>query len=87
MKFIEYLLVLVNIIKKDRINGVKNRSIKKSRNKLVKISAKLKSRNLPKSKSENLSKYKNFIKFQNTSVIEKLNFPTPNTRKVFTTLR
>ena len=77
-------MVLVNIVKKDKINNSECKSIKKSRNKIVKISTKLKSWNLLKSKSRNLF---NFKKIQNTGVIEKPNFLISNTRVVFIKLR
>ena len=47
------MLVLVNIVKKERVNSNKYKSMKKSRNKVVKILAKSKSWNLPKFRSKN----------------------------------
>ena len=54
------MLVLVNWVKNDKIDGNKYKSIRKSENKIVKILAKSKSWNI--SKFENLSKFKNFVK-------------------------
>ena len=53
------MLALVDIIKKDRINSNKYKSIKKSENKIVQILAKSKSWNLLKFRSRNLAKSKN----------------------------
>ena len=43
IKYIKYLLILRDEVKKDKINGNKYKNIKKSRNKIVKILANLKS--------------------------------------------
>ena len=77
----------VDMIKKDRISNSKYRSIRKSRNKIVKNLTKLLSQNLPKPKSGNLIKFKNFIKVQSASTINKPNSLILNTRVVFTELR
>ena len=84
VKSIEYVLISVDIINEDEINGNKHKSIIKCGNQMVEILAKLKSWNLPISKSENLFKGK---KVQNVDIIKKSNFLTLNNKTVFTKLR
>ena len=43
IKFVKYLLALINVVKKDEVSGSKYKSIRKSGNKIVEISAKIKS--------------------------------------------
>ena len=40
IEFLKYLLVLVNIVEKNKISSSKYRNIKKSRNKIIEILAK-----------------------------------------------
>ena len=56
----KYLIVLVDLIEKNRVNSNKYRNIKKNRNKIIKIF--IKSWNLLKSKFANLCKFKNLVK-------------------------
>ena len=58
IKFMKYLLILVDIIKKHGLNYGKCKNIKKSGNKMVKILSKLKGQILPDFKSKNLFSFK-----------------------------
>ena len=60
IKFVEYSLILVIYLKKNKVSSNKYNSKRKIRNKIIEILAK--SQNLPKFKSRNLFKFKNFIK-------------------------
>ena len=55
IKYVKYLLALVNIFKKNRISSYKYKNIKNIENKIVKILNKSKYRNWLKFKFENLS--------------------------------
>ena len=59
------------MVEKDRIDGNKYKSVRKSENKIVKIFTKSKYWNLPKSKSRNLFKSK---KTQNANAMREPNF-------------
>ena len=78
------MLILPNIVEKNRISNSKYKNIKKSRNKIVQILAKSKSQNLLKFRSKNLFIFK---KVQSAIAIEGLDFFTSNVRVVFTKLR
>ena len=84
IKFVEYLLPSINVIKKTKVGGNKLRSPKKNGNKIIKILAKSKSWNLSKSKFTNLSKAKIV---ENASIIGELNFLTSSPKIIFTELR
>ena len=73
-------MVLIDIVKKDKVNIFENKNILKIENKIFKISIKLKYLNLLKSRPKNLFKYK---KVQSTSAIKELIFLTPNIKVVF----
>ena len=85
-KFAKYLLALIDIIEKDKINSNKYKSIKKIRSKIVEILAKY--QNLLKFKSKKLFfKFKNLVKVSNANVIKEYNCLTSNIKIFFTKLR
>ena len=58
IKFIQNLLVLINIVEKDGVNCGEYKNIKKFENRIVEILAKSKSWNLSKLRFKNLFKFK-----------------------------
>ena len=78
------MLIFVNLVKEEKVDNSKYRSIKKSRNQIIKILDKSKSRNFIKFNFENLFKFK---KSQNAKLIKKPNFSILDTRIVIIKLR
>ena len=79
-----YLAMLVNIVKKDKFGNGKHKSIKKCDNQIVEILAKSKSQNFLKFKSKILYKSK---KTQTTNTIKESNFLNLYNNRAFTKLR
>ena len=78
IKSTRYLIISINVVEKDEVDGNEYKSIRKIKSEIIEILTKLQSWDFSKSRSRNLSKLKNFIKFQNTNIIAKLNFLISN---------
>ena len=63
MKSEKYLLLLINIVEKDRVYNIESKVEKKNRDKIVEISTKFKTRYLFKLKLRNLFRSKKSLKF------------------------